>query len=157
MSEGQSSEALSDLQSALSLPAPRALIAYVHLLSGSCLAHMVHIQNTQTNKLPYTLPGPDRFEHLQVLIVCVFICHQSRPQMALQCYRKALETDSCCGCALYQSMLIYRQLGNTQAEIQALRLLHSVSCLHIYFMNMAKKGMLFPCKIIQKYSFRSCI
>ncbi|KAG7244004.1 hypothetical protein INR49_006165 [Caranx melampygus] len=89
LNEGQSSEALSDLQSALSLPAPRALIAYVHLLSGSCLAHM------------------------------------SRPQMALQCYRKALETDSYCGCALYKSMLIYRELGNTQAEIQALRLLHS--------------------------------
>uniref|UniRef100_A0A3B4UN36 FA complementation group G n=1 Tax=Seriola dumerili TaxID=41447 RepID=A0A3B4UN36_SERDU len=87
LSEGQCSEALSDLQSASSLPAPRALVAYVHLLSGSS---------------------------------CII-----RPQMALQCYRKALETDSCCVCALYQSMLIYRQLGNTQAEIQALRLLHS--------------------------------
>ncbi|XP_074494236.1 Fanconi anemia group G protein isoform X3 [Sebastes fasciatus] len=89
LSEGRSSEALSGLQSASSLPAPRTLIAYTHLLSGSCLAHM------------------------------------TRPQMALQCYRKALETDSRCVCALYQSMLIYRQLGNTQAEIQALRLLHS--------------------------------
>lgn len=46
--------------------------------------------------------------------------------MALQCFRKALETDSRCICALYKSMLIYRQLENTQAEIQALRLLHSV-------------------------------
>ncbi|KAM6944921.1 Fanconi anemia group G protein isoform 2-T2 [Lycodopsis pacificus] len=89
LSEGQSSEALSGLQTASSLPAPRTLIAYTHLLSGSCLAHM------------------------------------SRPQMALQCYRMALETDSRCVCALYQSMLIYRQLGNTQAEIQALHLLHS--------------------------------
>lgn len=59
--------------------------------------------------------------------VCVFICLQSCPQMALQCYRKALETDPRCVCALYQSTLMYRQLGNTQAEIQALRLLHSVS------------------------------
>ncbi|XP_070689548.1 Fanconi anemia group G protein [Pempheris klunzingeri] len=89
LSESRSSEALSGLQTAFSLPAPRTLVAYAHLLSGSCLAHM------------------------------------SRPQMALQCYRKALETDSWCVCALYQSMLIYRQLGNTQAEIQALRLLHS--------------------------------
>ncbi|XP_041643747.1 Fanconi anemia group G protein isoform X3 [Cheilinus undulatus] len=89
LSEGQSSEALSDLQTAFSLPAPRCLLAYTHLLSGSCLAHM------------------------------------GCPQMALQCYRKALETDSRCVCALYQTMLIYRQLGNTQAEIQALRLLHS--------------------------------
>ncbi|XP_042344579.1 Fanconi anemia group G protein, partial [Plectropomus leopardus] len=89
LSEGWSSEALSGLQTASSLPAPRTLVAYTHLLSGLCLARM------------------------------------SRPQMALQCYRKALETDSQCVCALYQSMLIYRQLGNTQAEIQALRLLHS--------------------------------
>ncbi|KAK5871396.1 hypothetical protein PBY51_004280 [Eleginops maclovinus] len=89
LSEGRSSEALSGLQTASSLPAPRILIAYTHLLSGSCLAHM------------------------------------GCPQMALQCHRKALETDHRCVCALYQSMLIYRQLGNTQAEIQALRLLHS--------------------------------
>ncbi|XP_070761028.1 Fanconi anemia group G protein [Enoplosus armatus] len=89
LSEGRSSEALHGLQSASSLPAPRTLVAYTHLLSGSCLAHM------------------------------------SRPQMALQCYRKALETDPRGVSALYQSMLIYRQLGNAQAEIQALRLLHS--------------------------------
>uniref|UniRef100_A0A3Q3MH85 FA complementation group G n=1 Tax=Labrus bergylta TaxID=56723 RepID=A0A3Q3MH85_9LABR len=89
--EGQSTEALTGLQTASFLPAPRTLVAYTHLLSGSCLAHM------------------------------------ARPQMALQCFRKALETDSRCVSALYQSMLIYRQLGNTQAEIQALHLLHSVS------------------------------
>ncbi|XP_062273250.1 Fanconi anemia group G protein [Scomber scombrus] len=89
LNEGRSSEALTDLQTASSLPAPRSLLAYSHLLSGSCLAHM------------------------------------SCPQMALQCFRKALETDSRCICALYKSMLIYRQLENTQAEIQALRLLHS--------------------------------
>uniref|UniRef100_A0A672IAY7 FA complementation group G n=1 Tax=Salarias fasciatus TaxID=181472 RepID=A0A672IAY7_SALFA len=91
LSDGQSSEALSSLQTASTMPAPRALVALTHLLSGFCL---------------------------------------SRPQMALQCYRKALETDSRCVCALYQSMLIYRQQGNTQAEIQALRLLHKVSNTH---------------------------
>ncbi|XP_034548756.1 Fanconi anemia group G protein [Notolabrus celidotus] len=89
LSEGGSLDALSNLQTASSLSAPRTLVAYTHLLSGSCLSHM------------------------------------SCPQMALQCYRKALETDSRCVCALYQSMLIYRQMGNIQAEIQALRLLHS--------------------------------
>ncbi|KAM3611455.1 uncharacterized protein V6R79_018785 [Siganus canaliculatus] len=89
LSKDQSSEALSGLQKAFSMSAPRPLVAYTHVLSGSCLAHM------------------------------------SRPQLALQCYRKALETDSRCVCALYQSMLIYRELGNTQAEIQALSLLHS--------------------------------
>ncbi|KAM4578405.1 Fanconi anemia group G protein [Fundulus diaphanus] len=80
---------LSALQAAAALPAPRALIAYTHLLSGSCLARM------------------------------------NRPQMALQCFRRALETDPRCACALYQSTLLYRQLGNVQAEIQALRILHS--------------------------------
>ncbi|XP_061585953.1 Fanconi anemia group G protein isoform X2 [Cololabis saira] len=89
LNEGWCSEALTDLQAASSLPAPRALVAYTHLLSGSCLAHM------------------------------------SRSQMALQCYRKALETDSRCVSALYQSILVYRKLGNAQAEIQALRIMHS--------------------------------
>lgn len=61
--------------------------------------------------------------------------------MALQCYRKALETDSRCVCALYQSILIYRELGNTQAEIQALRLLHSVSNTSVqYVLGKQKKG-----------------
>ncbi|KAM6931056.1 Fanconi anemia group G protein [Xenentodon cancila] len=89
LNEGWCSEALTGLQAASSLPAPRVLVAYTHLLSGSCLAHM------------------------------------SCPQMALQCYRKALETDSGCVSALYQSILIYRQLGNVQAEIQALRIMHA--------------------------------
>ncbi|XP_054905020.1 Fanconi anemia group G protein isoform X2 [Poeciliopsis prolifica] len=81
---------LSALQADSASPAPRALVAYTHLLSGSCLALM------------------------------------NRPQMALQCYRKALETDPGCVSALYQSALIYRQLENLQAEIQALRILHSI-------------------------------
>ncbi|XP_029915106.1 Fanconi anemia group G protein isoform X2 [Myripristis murdjan] len=89
LTEGRSSEALSVLQRASALPAPRALLAKTHLLSGFCLSHM------------------------------------DRPHMALQCYRNALEMDSRCVYALYQSVLIYRHLGNTQAEIQALRLLHS--------------------------------
>ncbi|KAL7836497.1 hypothetical protein AOLI_G00277810 [Acnodon oligacanthus] len=48
-----------------------------------------------------------------------------RPQSALQCYRKALEVDFSCQRALYQSSLVYRQLGNSHAEIEALHLLHS--------------------------------
>ncbi|KAJ8005696.1 hypothetical protein DPEC_G00120600 [Dallia pectoralis] len=48
-----------------------------------------------------------------------------RPHSALQCYRKALETDGRCLSALQQSVQVYRQLGNTQAEIQGLHLLHS--------------------------------
>ncbi|XP_054629671.1 Fanconi anemia group G protein isoform X2 [Dunckerocampus dactyliophorus] len=89
LNEGQNSKAITDLQAASSLPAPRTLVAYTHLLSGSCLART------------------------------------GRPQMALQCYRTALETDSQCVGALYQSALIFRRLGNAQAEIQALRLLYS--------------------------------
>lgn len=47
--------------------------------------------------------------------------------MALHCYKLALETDTLCVCALYRAVLVYGQVGNTQAEIQALGLLHSVS------------------------------
>lgn len=41
LSEGQSADALSCLHTASSLPAPRALVAYTHLLSGACLVSMV--------------------------------------------------------------------------------------------------------------------
>uniref|UniRef100_A0A8C6WJQ3 FA complementation group G n=1 Tax=Neogobius melanostomus TaxID=47308 RepID=A0A8C6WJQ3_9GOBI len=91
--DGQYSEALSDMKKATSIPAPRALVACAHLISGSGFVQM------------------------------------KRPQMALVCFRKAFETDSHCVSALYQSMLIYRQLGNKEAEIKALELLHS--CLNI--------------------------
>lgn len=67
--------------------------------------------------------------------------------MALQCYRKAVETDPRCVCALYQSMLIYRRLGNTQAEIQALRLLHSVSNTSIHHIQGRQKKMPNACKM----------
>ncbi|XP_023813818.1 Fanconi anemia group G protein isoform X3 [Oryzias latipes] len=89
MNEGRSSEALPLLQAASKLPAPKTLVAYTHLLSGSCLAHM------------------------------------NCPQMALHCYKKALETDAQCVYALHQSTLVYCELGNTQAEIQALHIMHS--------------------------------
>ncbi|XP_061673197.1 Fanconi anemia group G protein [Syngnathoides biaculeatus] len=89
LNEGRSSEALTALHAASSLPAPRILVAYTHLLSGACLART------------------------------------GRPQMALHCFRNAVETDFLCVCAQYQSVLIFRGLGDTQAEIQMLRFLHS--------------------------------
>ncbi|KAI1900329.1 hypothetical protein AGOR_G00048850 [Albula goreensis] len=52
-----------------------------------------------------------------------------RPQSAMQCYRKALQVDFSCRSALYQSALLYRQLGNAQAETEALRLLHKAASL----------------------------
>ncbi|KAJ0019361.1 hypothetical protein NQD34_006930 [Periophthalmus magnuspinnatus] len=88
--DGQYLEALSDIEKATSYTVPRGVVAYTHLLLGSCFLQM------------------------------------KRPQMALTCFRRALETDGHCVSALYQSMLIYRQLGNKQAEIQALELLHSI-------------------------------
>lgn len=54
------------------------------------------------------------------------LAHMDRPQSALQCFRKAIEVDSKCVCALHQSIVVYQRLGNTQAEIQALHLLHSM-------------------------------
>lgn len=140
LSEGRSSEALSGLQTASSLPAPRTLVAYTHLLSGSCLALMVRTQTEFLHKYKEKIRMA-RALAKQVWAfacsesVCVCVCLQSCPQMALHCYRKALETDPRCVCALYQSILTYRQLGNTQAEIQALRLLHSVSNTGIQYMQ----------------------
>lgn len=54
------------------------------------------------------------------------LTHMDRPQSALQCFRKAMEVDSKCVCALHQSIVVYEQLGNTQAEIQGLHLLYSM-------------------------------
>ncbi|XP_017269277.1 Fanconi anemia group G protein isoform X3 [Kryptolebias marmoratus] len=127
LSEGWSSEVLSDLQAASTLPAARALVAYTHLLSGACLAHM------------------------------------NRPQMALQCYKTALETDSHCVCALYQSILIYRQLKNSQAEIQTLRILHSVSNTKILLLPsssepaMAGTHLLSPSLFLRSQSLSSLL
>lgn len=126
LNEGQSSEALTDLQAASSLAAPRTLIAYTHLLSGSCLAHMVHPQTASRHTgIQSSLIMAIRCR-LQSQCIFNFFFFQRRRQMALQCYRKALETDSSCLCALYRSMLIYREMGHTQAEIEALHLLYSV-------------------------------
>ncbi|XP_076126528.1 Fanconi anemia group G protein isoform X2 [Alosa pseudoharengus] len=88
------SAALVAFLEAMSLPAPRALLAQVHTLTGFAFAKL------------------------------------NQPQSALQSYRKALEVDFGCHSALYQSALVYRQLKNTQAEIEALRLLHSALVQH---------------------------
>lgn len=43
LAEGQNLEALSGLQKASSLPAPRILLAYIHHLCGCCFVQMVAI------------------------------------------------------------------------------------------------------------------
>ncbi|XP_056314227.1 Fanconi anemia group G protein [Danio aesculapii] len=48
-----------------------------------------------------------------------------QPHCALHYYRKALEVDFSCLGALYQSALVFRQLGNPKAEMEALHLLYS--------------------------------
>uniref|UniRef100_A0A3B5JZ36 FA complementation group G n=1 Tax=Takifugu rubripes TaxID=31033 RepID=A0A3B5JZ36_TAKRU len=73
-----------------------------------------------------SLPAPRTLvAHTHILSGACF-SSMNCPQMALNCYKEALETDPRCVCALYQSILVYRELDNTQAEIQALRLLHSM-------------------------------
>ncbi|KAJ8380433.1 hypothetical protein SKAU_G00012110 [Synaphobranchus kaupii] len=89
MEEWKDSEALQAFEQALSLPAPRTLLAQLHTLAGICLAKL------------------------------------GRPQGAMQCYRKALEVDFGCRSALYQSSLLYGQLGNGLAEVETLGLLHA--------------------------------
>lgn len=72
-----------------------------------------------------SLPAPTTLVASTHLLLGSSLVQMNRPQMALLCYRKALETDAHCVSALYQSILVYRKLENTQAEIQALQLLHS--------------------------------
>ncbi|KAG1937327.1 Fanconi anemia group G protein [Pimephales promelas] len=48
-----------------------------------------------------------------------------QPHCALHFYRKAVEVDYACHSALYQSALVFRHLGNSKAEIEALHLLYS--------------------------------
>ncbi|TSN86044.1 Transitional endoplasmic reticulum ATPase [Bagarius yarrelli] len=70
-----------------------------------------------------------------------------QPQSALQCYKKALEVDFNCHRALYQSSLVYRELGNSNAEIEALHLLHSFNRLQSFNPNMLSNhadASLFP-------------
>ncbi|XP_043094356.1 Fanconi anemia group G protein isoform X2 [Puntigrus tetrazona] len=50
---------------------------------------------------------------------------RGQPHCALHFYRKAVEVDCACHSALYQSALVFRQLGNTKAEMEALHLLYS--------------------------------
>uniref|UniRef100_A0A673K8H5 Fanconi anemia group G protein homolog n=1 Tax=Sinocyclocheilus rhinocerous TaxID=307959 RepID=A0A673K8H5_9TELE len=53
-----------------------------------------------------------------------------QPHCALHFYRKAVEVDCACHSALYQSALVFRQLGNPKAEMEALHLLYSAVQLH---------------------------
>ncbi|XP_030622586.1 Fanconi anemia group G protein [Chanos chanos] len=47
------------------------------------------------------------------------------PQSALRSYRQALEVDFGCLSSLHHSAVLYAELGNSQAQMEALRLLHS--------------------------------
>ncbi|XP_059921632.1 Fanconi anemia group G protein isoform X2 [Gadus macrocephalus] len=89
LSDGRPSDALSELQRAFSLPAPRDVLAQAHVLSGRCLADT------------------------------------GRPQMALLCFMRAMETEPHCVSALYHSTEVYRQLGNVTALVEGLRLLNT--------------------------------
>lgn len=86
----------------------------------------------------------------------VYIYPQNCPQMALNCYKEALETDPQCVCALYQSILVYRQLDNTQAEIQALRLLHSVGNTSTLHIQSVGSGRCQICRLLSKAFKISC-
>ncbi|KAL0979308.1 hypothetical protein UPYG_G00183470 [Umbra pygmaea] len=89
------------------------------LCEGQCLEALKLLQ-----KDPCPLAPRDLLAKIHTLTgLC--LSRMGRPHSAVQCYRKALETDVRCFSALHQSILVYRQLGNTQAEIQALSLLHS--------------------------------
>nr|XP_033792214.1 Fanconi anemia group G protein isoform X2 [Geotrypetes seraphini] len=60
--------------------------------------------------------------------ICTSIgcCYQrmGKPQMALHYWKQALQVDFQCVSALYQSLVLLRHLGKTDAELEALGLLH---------------------------------
>lgn len=71
------------------------------------------------------LPSPrSLLAHIHTLTGQTF-AKLDQPHCALHYYRKAVEVDFSCLGALYQSALVFRQLGNPKAEIEALHLLYS--------------------------------
>lgn len=71
------------------------------------------------------LPSPrSLLAHIHTLTGQTF-AKLDQPHCALHYYRKALEVDFSCLGALYQSALVFRQLGNPKAEMEALHLLYS--------------------------------
>ncbi|CAL8248259.1 unnamed protein product [Merluccius merluccius] len=73
----------------------------------------------------FTLPAPRKLLADAHILSGLCLANMGRPQMALQCYMKAVETEPCCVTALHRSIHIYSQLGNTQAEVEGLRLLNT--------------------------------
>ncbi|KAL4660810.1 Fanconi anemia group G protein isoform X1 [Arapaima gigas] len=71
------------------------------------------------------LPAPRALLAKAYTLSGICLAKLGRPQSSLQYYRNAMEVDFGCTSALYQSCLIYRQLGNIQAEMEALHLLHA--------------------------------
>lgn len=109
---------------------PKELFELLHICTlieqgAERLADGHYSETLSDMKKATSLPAP------RALVACTYLLSGScfvqmkRPQMALVCFQKALDTDCHCVSALYQSMLIYRQLGNKEAEIKVLELLHS--------------------------------
>ncbi|XP_067399655.1 Fanconi anemia group G protein isoform X2 [Emydura macquarii macquarii] len=63
---------------------------------------------------------------LAQIYTCIGCCTQQmgKPQTALQHLKRALQVDFQCLSALSQAAAVYRQLGETDAELEALALLH---------------------------------
>uniref|UniRef100_A0A8C3SXB2 FA complementation group G n=1 Tax=Chelydra serpentina TaxID=8475 RepID=A0A8C3SXB2_CHESE len=63
---------------------------------------------------------------LAQIYTCIGCCTQQmgKPQTALQHLKRALQVDFQCLSALSQAALVYRQLGETDAELEALALLY---------------------------------
>lgn len=54
-----------------------------------------------------------------------FFYKMAKPQVSLQCWKQALRTDFHCLSALYHSSVLYRNMGDTESELEALALLHA--------------------------------
>ncbi|XP_028313547.1 Fanconi anemia group G protein isoform X1 [Gouania willdenowi] len=128
---------------------PRRLVELLHICtviiqSAEKIDEGRHSEALSALQAASTLPAHRALLAHTHLLSGFCLAHMKRPQMALQCYKKALETDSGSVCALYQSARVYRQLGHTQAEIQALRLLHSILMLPSATQSMLAHSHLLP-------------
>lgn len=110
---------------------PKDLVQLLHISTiikqgAQRLIDHQYLEALSDMKRASSLSAPRRLVACTHLISGSCFAQMKHPHMALICFRKALETDCHCVNALYQSMLIYRQLENKEAEINALELLHRV-------------------------------
>lgn len=97
---------------------------------AECLSDGRHSEALSEVQRGFSLRAPRNLLANAHILSGLCLANMGRPQMALQCYTRALETEPCCVPALHHSIRLYSLLGNTQAEMEGLRLLNTVGDAH---------------------------